>query len=217
MQLKPRTYTSEAADVTFDGKRCIHAQECVNRLSQVFDVDKRPWIQPEQATPDQLLEVIQRCPSGALHLERKDGGPTEVADAQATVTIEPDGPLYVRGQLTIKNNDGETLLEDVRVAMCRCGQSNNKPLCDNSHIAAGFADMGMPEVRSTEGELGAAVTLTPATDGPLLLQAETNFAILNAKGETIFVGNETALCRCGGSQNKPFCDGTHHLIGFKAE
>jgi CDGSH-type Zn-finger protein len=60
-----------------------------------------------------------------------------------------------------------------------------------------------------------AATVTPYEDGPLLLRGD--FAILTPDGERIEPGRATvALCRCGKSAIKPFCDGTHKAIGFRA-
>lgn len=218
METKPRTYASDGADVIFDTKRCIHAQECVNRLSEVFDTDQRPWIQPEHASPAEIAAVVQRCPSGALHVERKDGGPAEVADEHATLRLVTDGPIHVRGQITLKNAAGDVLLADTRLALCRCGASMNKPLCDNSHRDIGFEELGMPPVRNMEGTLGAALTITPSANGPVRVEGVGGgFSLLNAAGDVIFVGNDAWLCRCGGSGSKPFCDGTHRKIGFVAD
>lgn len=51
--------------------------------------------------------------------------------------------------------------------------------------------------------------------GPLLVRGD--FCILDAQGNAVEQNRETvALCRCGGSAIKPFCDGTHKLIGFEA-
>ena len=56
-------------------------------------------------------------------------------------------------------------------------------------------------------------TITPAPNGPYLVKDLKNFADQNGPIET----KETmALCRCGGSANKPFCDGTHAKIGFSS-
>ncbi len=55
---KIHRYTSEAIDVTFDAKRCIHAAECVRGLPEVFNRDKRPWAQPGNADPAINLSVI---------------------------------------------------------------------------------------------------------------------------------------------------------------
>jgi CDGSH-type Zn-finger protein len=50
----------------------------------------------------------------------------------------PDGPLYVRGELEILDAEGGVVASGTRFALCRCGQSANKPFCDNAHRAAGF-------------------------------------------------------------------------------
>jgi len=58
-------------------------------------------------------------------------------------------------------------------------------------------------------------TITPYRNGPYLLRGD--FTILDQDGNPIEHGRETvALCRCGRSQSKPFCDGTHKLVGFEA-
>jgi len=61
----------------------------------------------------------------------------------------------------------------------------------------------------------AEVTITPIDNGPYLVRGPVK--IIDAKGEVFEVKKETvALCRCGGSTTKPFCDGTHSKIGFAA-
>lgn len=60
-----------------------------------------------------------------------------------------------------------------------------------------------------------AVTITPYPDGPYLVRGD--FTIQDQEGNEVPLGRQTiALCRCGKSQMRPFCDGTHKLIGFKA-
>jgi CDGSH-type Zn-finger protein len=63
-----------------------------------------------------------------------------------TITVCPDGPLLVRGSSTLRTADG-TLVEHDRpvVALCRCGRSRLKPLCDGSHRLARFRDPATPE------------------------------------------------------------------------
>ena len=59
------------------------------------------------------------------------------------------------------------------------------------------------------------MTITPYRDGPLLVRGP--FRLLDQEGREIDAGRETvALCRCGRSRRRPFCDGTHKLVGFKA-
>jgi CDGSH-type Zn-finger protein len=58
-------------------------------------------------------------------------------------------------------------------------------------------------------------TITPYRNGPYLLRGD--FEIVDQDGNTIErVRDTVALCRCGRSQSKPFCDGTHKAIGFEA-
>jgi CDGSH-type Zn-finger protein len=59
------------------------------------------------------------------------------------------------------------------------------------------------------------VTITPYRDGPLIVRGPVRMR--DMYGEEIEVGRETvALCRCGKSRIRPFCDGTHNLIRFRA-
>jgi CDGSH-type Zn-finger protein len=59
------------------------------------------------------------------------------------------------------------------------------------------------------------VTITARDNGPYLVKGPVQ--IIDVDGNEFKVERETvALCRCGGSTNKPFCDGTHSKIGFAA-
>ncbi|MDG9683854.1 (4Fe-4S)-binding protein [Streptomyces sp. DH18] len=57
-----RSYDGEGIVVGFDAHRCLHAAECVRGLPTVFDVGRRPWIQPDNAPADEVADVIHRCP-----------------------------------------------------------------------------------------------------------------------------------------------------------
>jgi len=59
-------------------------------------------------------------------------------------------------------------------------------------------------------------TITPYPNGPLLVRGEVR--LTRPDGSTIDPDRRTvALCRCGVSAIKPFCDGTHKLVGFRTE
>ena len=58
------------------------------------------------------------------------------------------------------------------------------------------------------------VTLIPTDDGPYLV--EGGITLLDAEGNQYEVSNTIALCRCGHSNTKPFCDGTHEKTNFAA-
>lgn len=202
--------------VTWDERLCIHVGECVRAEEGVFGGDKKPWGRPDEALPNEVAEIVRRCPSGALTFERGDDGAEETAPGDNTVVVSNNGPLYLTGDLQI---DGAT--EDMpgvrfRAALCRCGLSSNKPFCDNSHEAGSFRDRGAIGATGpgTEDD-GGPLEVTRAKNGPLLVSG--SFTLVAASGRTAWRGTKAALCRCGASKNKPFCDGSHKTVGFEAE
>ncbi|MCR8670008.1 CDGSH iron-sulfur domain-containing protein [Agrococcus sp. HG114] len=61
-----------------------------------------------------------------------------------------------------------------------------------------------------------AAQIVACTDGPLLVRGD--FELVSSSGEAVERTRGTvALCRCGASAIKPFCDGTHKLVGFRTE
>lgn len=133
---KLHRYESAKVVVTWDASRCIHAAECVHGLPEVFDPKAKPWVRPDAADPESLAEVVNRCPSGALAMRHADGASAMVVPPLNTGHVTPDGPNYLRGQLTLRH--GDAVVEDTRIALCRCGHSQNKPYCDGTHRKIGF-------------------------------------------------------------------------------
>lgn len=130
------------------------------------------------------------------------------------IIIGADGPLHFTGTLEILGSGGERVKHESEAWLCRCGASQNKPYCDGSHRVAPFVDPGRPPV----GEMGivqhGAVRLSPRPDGPLKCQGPLE--VCDAQERPVWRGSEAALCRCGASAKKPFCDGAHRQTGFKA-
>ena len=156
-----RTYRGADIEVSFDGDLCIHATECVRGLPTVFDRDRRPWVRADNATAEEVSATVRRCPTGALQYRRLDGQPDEQPAAATTVTPVENGPLALRGDLVIRREDGSTERLP-RAALCRCGQSRNKPFCDNSHVTLGFQAPGAPpphgQVGGTEQDVRSETT-----------------------------------------------------------
>ncbi|MDP9396257.1 MAG: CDGSH iron-sulfur domain-containing protein [Actinomycetota bacterium] len=79
-------------------------------------------------------------------------------------------------------------------------------------------DAGAPVGAAEPGAGGAAAVgavIVPYRDGPLLVRGD--FTLRTPDGEVIDPGRRTvALCRCGRSALKPFCDGSHKAVGFRA-
>ncbi|UCC82673.1 MAG: CDGSH iron-sulfur domain-containing protein [Gemmatimonadota bacterium] len=219
MSGKIREYEGRDIVVNYDVKRCIHAEECVKGLPGVFVKGRRPWIDPDAAAADEVAEVVVRCPTGALWYERKDGGMAEPVADKNTAEISRDGPINVSGDIEVASATGEALAEAKRISLCRCGASANKPFCDGSHSQVGFEDAGdLAEAKARPDEFvpGGRLTVTPLANGPLLVKG--SLEVRSADGETSsYHDTQAALCRCGGSSKKPFCDGTHKQIGFSAD
>jgi len=86
------------------------------------------------------------------------------------VTVAYNGPYFVRGELELQAIPPDMPGTAFRAALCRCGQSANKPFCDNSHEKVGFKDYGAvgergEAISSKDGKL----TIQPLPDGPLML------------------------------------------------
>jgi CDGSH-type Zn-finger protein len=163
----------------------------------------------------ELDEVVRRCPTGSLAYQVKDGSSREEAEAENTVTIAVNGPAYIRGKLVFEGDEGEGATE-FRAALCRCGHSKNKPFCDNSHLKAKFRDTGAVG-REGPGfeEEGGTLTITAKENGSLRLRG--NVSIRSASGTIRWRGSKVSLCRCGLSESKPFCDGSHRKGNFEAD
>ena len=133
-----QTYEGEEVTVTFDGGLCIHSEECVRGLPAVFDPTRKRWIRPDEASADQVVAVVARCPSGALRVRRRGDAAPTASPEEAVITVSRDGPLLLRGRLRIENAAGETIATADAAALCRCGATANPPFCDGSHIRIGF-------------------------------------------------------------------------------
>ncbi len=211
MNVEVESVVTTDIEIRFNSKRCIHARFCVTGAPNVFLANvKGPWIHPETMPVDQLVEVAHACPSGAIQYSRFDGKPNESASPVNLVSVREAGPYAFRGDLELVGNPA-----DYRMTLCRCGGSRNKPFCDGSHHDIGFAATGEPATADTNmlAARNGPLKVEPEKDGPLHVQG--NLEIISGTGRVIARVEEVRLCRCGGSHNKPFCDGTHARNGFK--
>jgi CDGSH-type Zn-finger protein/uncharacterized Fe-S cluster protein YjdI len=210
------TFAGKRVEVDWDGRLCIHVGECTRAEGGLFESGRKPWGEPDRAEPDQVDEVVRRCPTGALTVRRKDGGAPESAPATNTVVVANNGPLYVSGALEIAGAPDDMPGVRTRAALCRCGDSNNKPFCDNSHRDHSFHDAGaIGEKGPGIDAAGETLDVKPVKDGPLIVTG--NLTLIAGTGRRAWQGDNVALCRCGQSANKPFCDGMHSKVGFKSD
>jgi CDGSH-type Zn-finger protein/uncharacterized Fe-S cluster protein YjdI len=205
--------TSSGVTITFEGKRCIHSRFCVLWQPHVYKANVQgAWIDPAADTVEAVVAVAQNCPSGAIRYERHDGGPGEQAPPVNIVYVRENGPLAVRADIALR---GAAI--GYRATLCRCGASNNKPFCDGSHNNIGFVASGepmtieKPALAARDGRL----EILPQRNGPLRVLG--NLEICSGTGRTVKRTAGEALCRCGHSRNKPFCDGSHAQAGFVAD
>jgi CDGSH-type Zn-finger protein/uncharacterized Fe-S cluster protein YjdI len=204
---------TDSITLRFDGRRCIHSRHCVLGAPDVFLANVTgPWLHPERVALEECVKIALSCPSGAITYERHDGGPQEAPPPVNILRVRENGPYAIHAAIDLAGYGAF-----LRVTLCRCGKSSNKPFCDNSHREAGFTATGEPTtVQSMPLEIrDGPLRITPLTDGPL--QVMGSLEICAGTGRTISRTENTRLCRCGGSGNKPFCDGTHVHIGFRSD
>ncbi len=202
---------------------------------------------------------------------------TSNKDSKPSITPAPDGPYVVKDLEQLSNRHG-AIESKPTVALCRCGESGNKPFCDGAHAKVGFSSAklegrtqdrrqsyegegvtihdnrgicahagactdGLPAVfrvrqepfidpqgagrdeivatvrkcpsgalsYSVDGvehrDRGDAPAVFVAPNGPYVVSGEVDLAD-TVRGEGA-LSEQMTLCRCGGSKNKPFCDGSH--------
>lgn len=208
-------YPGEEIDVHWDERLCIHIGECGRSDDELFVGGRKPWCQPDLVPGERVVDVVRRCPTGALTARRKDGVETEAAPETNQALVSNDGPLYLSGDLEIQGAADDMPGVRFRAALCRCGASAKKPFCDNSHQQAGFRDAGaIGPAGEDPAETGGKLAVKPMPNGPLLVTG--NLRLLTGSGRVAWQGTRAALCRCGQSRNKPFCDGAHVAAGFEA-
>jgi CDGSH-type Zn-finger protein len=128
-----KSYVGKEITIHDNRRTCSHASECVNNLSSVFNLNSRPWINPDLARADEIIDTIRKCPSGALsysingieYREPNENGPYLIT-----------GGIDLIGE-SIRWGDGASR---EHYTLCRCGASKNKPFCDGTHKTINFRD-----------------------------------------------------------------------------
>ena len=140
MSARRDVYEGDGITIYDDRRRCAHAGFCTDGLPQVWKLGEEPWINPTGATREEIIEVIRRCPSGALTYALP-GDPAPVEEQMTPeIVATPNGPYRIRGGIPVVSPDGAPYEVRMRQTLCRCGQSKNKPFCDGTHWYVGFKD-----------------------------------------------------------------------------
>ena len=88
---------------------------------------------PRIAPPQAVSFSVGECNSGRM--------------ADVTIEVIKNGPYIVKGEVELKDADGNSYPVEKRMALCRCGASTEKPFCDGTHSKIGFqaAEKAVPE------------------------------------------------------------------------
>jgi CDGSH-type Zn-finger protein len=151
-------------------------------------------------------------PTVGKNTVQQNGGSGGRAPDANVIRVLENGPLDVTGDIHIADDEPRN-----RARLCRCGGSENKPFCDDSHRINGFIATGEPPTEES-GPLEAhngKLQITPFPNGPLGIAGPVE--ICSGTGHTLNRTTRIALCRCGHSKSKPYCDGSHRRVGFTTE
>jgi CDGSH-type Zn-finger protein len=132
-------YVGEKITVHNNAQLCSVSERCVKGLPMVFRSGRSPWCDPDAATVEDIIAVIESCPSGALAYTI-DGVRHDSLDREPSIRVTKDGPYEVRGSVCIEADPGGADCSREHYALCRCGASRNKPYCDGSHWEVRFTD-----------------------------------------------------------------------------
>ena len=138
-----KEYTNGEITVVWKPETCIHSTICWHGLIEVFDPRNKPWVDMEGAPTEDIIQQVDKCPSGALSYHYNDPSRrnmTEPSEKLPNVQIEviENGPLRITGDISVHFMDGTLQQKTPRASFCRCGASGNKPFCDGSHRKIGF-------------------------------------------------------------------------------
>jgi len=206
-------YEGEEVVIEFDLARCIHTGDCTRDLPDVFNTRRTGrWVHPDAAQANEVARICANCPTGALRcINMSADQGMDAAPEFNIIQIQADGPLYVHANMTV-NGIAEPRY---RVALCRCGASRLMPYCDNSHREIDFRDDGrvvvpLPSPAAAKG----ALSIRTCPDGPLILEGP--FTLVDGADHEVCKSSRAAMCRCGASNMKPYCDGSHTTTGFQS-
>jgi CDGSH-type Zn-finger protein/ferredoxin len=136
---KRQNYVGKGVTIHDNRSICSHAGFCTDRLASVFRMKTEPWIDPDGARIEEIIEAVKRCPSGALSYSI-DGVEHRDQDRDPMITVSKDGPYLVTGGVELEDESRAEGASEEHYTLCRCGASKNKPFCDGTHWYVKFTD-----------------------------------------------------------------------------
>jgi uncharacterized Fe-S cluster protein YjdI len=136
-----KQYKNDEITIVWNPDLCTHIAYCFTELPEVFDPSERPWINPQGATTEKIVEQIKKCPTGALTFfyndssKQNDDSQTE-NDNQTSVKIDivKNGPAVINGKVEYSFAESGKKVTKEKTFLCRCGKSRNLPWCDGQHL-----------------------------------------------------------------------------------
>ena len=141
--METRQYSNDDIVVSWEHTKCIHSTICWKGLPRVFNSQKKPWIALENSNTAAIINQVKQCPSGAISFKHKkdktlESNQSEEQVGLLKVQVASGGPLLVHGAFNLEHNNVTQNMNKKVTALCRCGQSQNKPFCDGSHTKIEF-------------------------------------------------------------------------------
>lgn len=147
-----KQYKNDNIIVHWFPELCAHPGICLRLLPEVFDVNQRPWVNVNSAAPEDIINTIDKCPTGALRYSLPEGSNVDPQiakgvgnidfeksnPAEVKIRVTANGPLLIEGPAVVIGLDGKALKEGGRMALCRCGLTDNRPFCDGAHRRHGW-------------------------------------------------------------------------------
>lgn len=142
-------------------ERSLSDNEKFCAFARFCDAGQRVWNEVQlqgQAAKDLTLKMAHHCPGGRLIVwDNATQTPIETYEDASVSLIEDvmnrcSGPIMLRGGIPLKSSNGKYYEVRNRQALCRCGQSSNKPFCDGTHASMKFQD-DLPTVPKSDGRV----------------------------------------------------------------
>jgi uncharacterized Fe-S cluster protein YjdI len=125
-----REYTNGEITVKWRPHLCDHSAVCLIKLPKVFDNTKRPWLNMQGASTNEIIDTAALTFKYNKDILKKEEG--EIVP-KTEILIVDGGPARISGDFIMKDEAGNVICKETKISLCRCGKSGKLPFCDGSH------------------------------------------------------------------------------------